>query len=79
MPEGPTKKHRSFLIQTESKSVFLILCALVFLTFFLCDIFKIGNESGEWIFFNPENISNILNQVSINVVIAFGMTLVILL
>ena len=61
MPESPKIKHRSFLMQTESKSVFLILCALVFLTFLLCDVFKIGNESGEWIFFNPENISNILN------------------
>ena len=79
MPESPKIKQRSFLMQTESKSVFLILCALVFLTFLLCDVFKIGNESGEWIFFNPENISNILNQVSINVIIAFGMTLVILI
>ncbi len=79
MPETKGVKRFFSSVHIQSKSVLLILGALVVFIFLLCDVFQIGNESGEWIFLDPENIANILNQVSINVVIAFGMTFVILI
>ncbi|MCD8352273.1 MAG: ABC transporter permease [Planctomycetaceae bacterium] len=55
--------------------VLVFLCLLVWL---LTDIFGVGNVGNKWVFLTRRNISNVLNQVSINAVIAFGMTLVIL-
>lgn len=55
--------------------VLLILCLLVWV---LGDVLGVGNVSGKAIFLTRRNILNVLNQVSINAVIAFGMTLVIL-
>jgi ribose transport system permease protein len=67
-----------FITFLKKNSTIMIFLILVFLIFFLTDILKIGNEGGTWIFLNVSNIRNILNQVSINAIIAFGMTLVIL-
>lgn len=58
--------------------LFYILVFLAALVFVLTDILQFRNESGEWIFLTRGNIANILNQISINAIIAFGMTLVIL-
>ncbi len=55
-----------------------ILIGLLAVVILLIDILKIGNDEGRWIFLELNNIRNILNQVAINAVIAFGMTLVIL-
>jgi len=55
--------------------IFIGLCAAIFI---LTDLLKIGNNSEGWIFLELGNIRNILNQISINAIIAFGMTLVIL-
>ena len=53
----------------------ILLCLLVWI---LADLAGVGNASGKWVFVTRRNLSNVLNQVSINAVIAFGMTLVIL-
>ena len=55
-----------------------VLAAIGILVWLLTDVIGVGNVSGEWVFLTRRNISNVLNQVSINAVIAFGMTLVIL-
>ena len=55
--------------------VFFILSLCIFL---FTDIFRINNETGRWIFLNRNNILNVLNQISMNAIIAFGMTFVIL-
>ncbi len=47
--------------------------------FFLTDVLQLNNSSGKRLFLTESNIRNILNQVSINAIIAFGMTIVILL
>jgi len=59
-------------------STLLIFLGLSTIIFILTDLLKIGNNSEEWIFLELGNIRNILNQISINAIIAFGMTLVIL-
>lgn len=59
-------------------STLLIFVGLIAVIFILTDLLKIGNTSEKWIFLELGNIRNILNQISINAVIAFGMTLVIL-
>ncbi|KGM42577.1 hypothetical protein JY97_12850 [Alkalispirochaeta odontotermitis] len=59
-------------------STFLIFLGLSAVIFILTDLLKIGNNSDKWIFLELGNIRNILNQISINAIIAFGMTLVIL-
>jgi len=61
--------------QASTLLIFLGLSAVIFI---LTDLLKIGNSRDEWIFLEPGNIRNILNQISINAIIAFGMTLVIL-
>ncbi len=63
----------------SEKSTLLIFFALCGILFLLTDIFKVGNDSDGWIFLELGNIRNVLNQVSINAIIAFGMTLVIIL
>lgn len=55
--------------------VLLFLCLLVWA---LTDLMGVGHSGTKWVFLTRRNISNVLNQVSINAVIAFGMTLVIL-
>lgn len=55
-----------------------VLIILSLLVWILADLTGVGNSGGKWIFLTRRNISNVLNQVSINAVIAFGMTLVIL-
>lgn len=60
------------------KSTLLIFLGLCFILFILTDILKIGNNGETWIFLEIGNIRNILNQISINAIIAFGMTLVII-
>ncbi|CAD7843289.1 Ribose ABC transport system, permease protein RbsC (TC 3.A.1.2.1) [Olavius algarvensis spirochete endosymbiont] len=73
------KESRKLLAGRISKaSTFLIFLGLSAVIFILTDLLKIGNNSDKWIFLELGNIRNILNQISINAIIAFGMTLVIL-
>lgn len=61
-------------------SALIILLILIIVFFLLIDVFNINNYSGKWLFLTQSNIiSNLLNQISVNAVIAFGMTLVILI
>ena len=55
--------------------IFIILLAVMAI---LSDVLHLNNPGGKRLFLTESNIKNILNQVSINAVIAFGMTLVIL-
>ncbi|MDR1613754.1 MAG: ABC transporter permease [Planctomycetota bacterium] len=55
--------------------VLLFIGALVWM---LADLLGVGTSGTKWVFLTRRNILNVLNQVSINAVIAFGMTLVIL-
>lgn len=59
-------------------STILIFLSLSLIIFLLSDIFKINNPSDKWLFLTDSNIKNVLNQISMNAIIAFGMTLVIL-
>ncbi|MCC8108720.1 MAG: ABC transporter permease [Planctomycetes bacterium] len=58
--------------------LFFVLVFLCLLVWALTDVFGVGNIGGKAVFLTRRNILNVLNQVSINAVIAFGMTLVIL-
>ncbi len=69
-------KYVERLLKNSTILIFLGLCFILFL---LTDILKIGNSGDTWIFLEIGNIHNVLNQVSINAIIAFGMTLVIIL
>ena len=60
-------------------STLIIFLSLVLIMYLLTDVFHVNNDSGKSLFLTESNIKNVLNQVSINAVIAFGMTLVILL
>ena len=55
-----------------------VLVALCLLVWIMTDLAGVGHAGNKWVFLTRRNISNVLNQVSINAVIAFGMTLVIL-
>jgi ribose transport system permease protein len=59
-------------------STLFILLGLLVVVILLIDVFKIGRTEEGLIFLETNNIRNILNQVAINAIIAFGMTLVIL-
>lgn len=65
-------------VKASQGSTLLIFLGLSAVIFILTDLLKIGNNSDGWIFLELGNIRNILNQISINAIIAFGMTLVIL-
>lgn len=73
-----SENQSKFIKFLKKNSTIMVFLLLVFFIFFLTDILKIGNEGDSWIFLNTSNIRNILNQISINAIIAFGMTLVIL-
>ncbi len=59
--------------------IYFLIIFLIVLLFFLCDILKINNYTGERVFFNAGNFLNIMNQVSLNAIIAFPMTLAIII
>lgn len=72
-------KNRGQLFFSKGQgSTFLIFIVLVLFMYLLTDVLHINNEGSKRLFLTESNIKNILNQVSINAVIAFGMTLVIL-
>lgn len=52
---------------------------MVALLFVVCDLMKYENHTGGWIFLTGGNVLNIMNQVSTNAIIAFGMTLAIII
>lgn len=56
-----------------------IILLLAVLLFLLVDIFGVNNYTGGFVFFTPGNILNVLTQVSLYAIIAFGMTLVIII
>ena len=58
---------------------FLVFAVLFIIVFILSDVLYINNIRHEFIFFNIGNILNILNQVAMNAIIAFGMTFVIII
>ena len=61
-------------------NVLYVLIALIALALFaVCDVMRYENYTDGWIFLQSGNILNILNQVSANAVIAFGMTLAIVI
>ncbi|MCD8138470.1 MAG: ABC transporter permease [Planctomycetaceae bacterium] len=47
--------------------------------FAVCDVMQYQNYTDGWVFLSAGNILNILNQVSTNAIIAFGMTLTIVI
>lgn len=55
--------------------IFLIAASL----FVACDVMRYENYTDGWIFLQSGNVLNILNQVSTNAIIAFGMTLAIVI
>jgi ribose transport system permease protein len=59
-------------------STLVVFLALALVLFFLVDVLQIGHTGENWVFLDLNNIRNVLNQISINAIIAFGMTLVIL-
>ncbi len=59
--------------------IYFLIVFLIVLLFLLCDVFKINNYTGERVFFNTGNFFNIMNQVSLNAIIAFPITLAIII
>lgn len=59
--------------------IYFLIVFLIVLLFFLCDVLKINNYTGERIFLNTGNFFNIMNQVSLNAIIAFPITLAIII
>lgn len=59
--------------------IYFLIIFLIVLLFFLCDVLKINNYTDERVFFNAGNFLNIMNQVSLNAIIAFPMTLAIII
>lgn len=57
---------------------FMVFILLSFVLFMLTDILKLNNDSGRWIFLSSTNVLNVANQITMNAIIAFGMTFVIL-
>lgn len=74
-PKERTKIVTGMLGVNKLLYVLVVLCLLVWI---LTDLAGVGHAGAKWVFLTRRNISNVLNQVSINAVIAFGMTLVIL-
>ncbi len=64
--------------RNKQMGTILILLGLLVVVILLIDVLKIGNIEGRWVFLEINNIRNVLNQVAINAIIAFGMTFVIL-
>ncbi len=56
-----------------------LIAAIVLALFVVCDVLRYENYTSGWIFLQPGNVLNILNQVSTNAIIAFGMTLAIVI
>jgi len=73
--ESWKNKLAGSVFRANTLLILVSLCAVIFI---LTDLLKIGNNGDSWIFIDLGNIRNILNQISINAIIAFGMTLVIL-
>lgn len=59
--------------------LYLLIAGIVIALFAVCDVVKYENYTDGWVFLRPGNILNILNQVSTNAIIAFGMTLAIVI
>ena len=57
---------------------FIMFLGLFVLLFLLIDVVQLGNDSGKFIFLDGSNIINVLNQITMNAIIAIGMTLVIM-
>lgn len=57
----------------------ILTLGVVALLFIVCDVLKYENYTDGWVFLRSGNILNILNQVSANAIIAFGMTLAIVI
>lgn len=65
-----------FLKKTGPIAAIVLISLLLFI---LIDIFQINNYTRSWIFLNQGNILNVLYQVSINAILAFAMTQVIII
>jgi len=72
------KQNKTKKLSLDQFSTLFILLGLLIVVILLIDVLKIGNAGEGWIFLEANNMRNILNQVAINAIIAFGMTLVIL-
>ena len=59
--------------------IYFLIVFLIVLLFLLCDVLKINNYTGERVFLNTGNFFNIMNQVSLNAIIAFPITLAIII
>ncbi len=58
----------------KETGIMLVFLGLVLVVFLLTDVFKYNNMSGQWIFLTSSNALNVLVQISVNAIIAFGMT-----
>lgn len=72
----------NLLTKTKKSSLlgpFLTFLVITFVVFLLTDILKINNIRGDWRFLTGGNALNVLSQVSINAIISYGMTLIIII
>ncbi|MCD8352271.1 MAG: ABC transporter permease [Planctomycetaceae bacterium] len=80
MPESMISSSRS---RKRSGSgipmLYVLIIGIALLLFVVCDLARYENYTGGWVFFQSGNVLNILNQVSTNAIIAFGMTLAIVI
>lgn len=65
--------------KSSNKSLYFVISSICLFLFVLCDLLKINNFSGEWIFFTGGNLLNVIYQISINAIIAFGMAFAIII
>jgi len=57
---------------------FLIFTGLFILVWFLTDILQINNTANRWVFVTDRNILSVVKQVAQNSIVAFGMTMIII-
>lgn len=60
-------------------AIHFLIAGITAALFVTCDLFGFNNYAGDWVFLSQGNIMNILNQVSTNAIIAFAMTLAIII
>lgn len=59
--------------------IYFLITIITLGLFLACDVFGVNNYTDGWVFISRGNVMNILNQVSTNAIIAFAMTLAIVI
>lgn len=72
-------KRGHVLQKIGSAGPFLVIFAVSLLLFILIDLLQINNYTNSWVFLSKGNLLNILYQASINAIMAFAMTIVIII